>query len=396
MNGPRVYLLDDQVQACPFKRIRSVSLRPEGTHMMISDELAMLFNVTKTEVLLLPGCPQLTLHHTALGTVSITFDKRAAGLPEVVSLDVRSDQDLIPTLKYLEHQNACALSDLNNKVENRGCTTWLNVHNDKDYLHPLRRELGLFARRLGEIIYEYSCKMLKVPIAEAQICFGGIPVLVRREPYMSNLDTRVITPHLTVQPCNDLYQMMVKSINSGWISVSTRVLQVKTPVPMDISSSYKPSETLTTLYTMEELKNWESYQQLPSYEKSQHQWLLNVLCNEESCSYGGQSALAGMNLEEFQKHIQEGSEAMLASLNPFGGIYREIEYLKTVLNTLLLVEYSVLTVSVIISVFLYGATATLGALITRITLNWALLKNHKNPRTEPVQMERLLSNVGNL
>ena len=84
---------------------------------MISDELTMLFNVTKKDVLLLPGCPRLTLHHTALGTVSITFDKRAAGLPEVVSLDVRSDQDLIPTLKYLEHQNARALSDLNNRVE---------------------------------------------------------------------------------------------------------------------------------------------------------------------------------------------------------------------------------------------------------------------------------------
>ena len=128
---------------------------------------------------------------------------------------------------------------------------------------------------------------------------------------------------------------------------------------MQISSSYKPSETLTMLYTMEELKNWESYQQLLSYEKSQHQRLLNVLCNEDSCSYGGQSALAGMNLEEFKQHIQDRSEALLASLNPFGVVYREIEHLKTFLNTMLLVEYSALTVSVVISVFLYGVIATL-------------------------------------
>jgi len=189
---------------------------------------------------------------------------------------------------------------------------------------------------------------------------------------------------------------MVKSTMSGWISVSTRVLQVKTPAPLEVSSSYKPSETLTTLYTMEELKNWESYQQLPSYEKSQHQRLLNVLCNEESCSYGGQSALSGMNLKDFKKHIQEGSEAMLASLNPFGAIVREIQHLKTFLNTMLLIEYSVLTVSVVTSTFLYGATATLGALITRMTLNWALLKSRKVQRIEPIQMERLVSNVGNL
>ena len=121
-----------------------------------------------------------------------------------------------------------------------------------------------------------------------------------------------------------------------------------------------------------------------------------MLCNEESCSYGGHSALAGMNLEDFKKHIQEGSEAMLASLNPFGAVYREIEHLKTFLNTMLLIQYSVLTISVIISEVLYGATATLGALITRITLNWARLKSRKNPRANPIQMERLMQSTGDI
>ena len=189
--------------------------------MLISDELAMLFNVTKTEVLLIPGCPQITLHHTALDMIAITFDKKAADLPDVVSRDVRSDQDLIPTLKYLEHQNAKALSSLNDKVENGGCTTWLNIHNDKDYHHPVRREPGLFTRRLGEIIYEYSCKMIEVPVAETTRCFEGVPVIVRGRKYMANLDTRVITPHLSIQQCNELYPMMIKSTPSGWISVST-------------------------------------------------------------------------------------------------------------------------------------------------------------------------------
>ena len=136
--------------------------------------------------------------------------------------------------------------------------------------------------------------------------------------------------------------------------------------------------------------------QLPTYEKSQHQRLLNVLCNVDSCSYGGHSDLAGMNMDEFKKHIYGGSEEMLVAINPFGGIYREMEHLKTFLNMMLLLEYSVLTVSVVISVRLYGFTATLGALITRLTLNWALLKNRKNPRRNPVQMEQLISNTENL
>ena len=190
------------------------------------------------------------------------------------------------------------MRDLNDRVERGGCTTWLNILNDQDYLHPLRREPGLFVRRTGEIVYEYSCKMVEVPIAETPICFSGVPVLFRGRQYMSNLDTRVITPHLSAQPCNDMYPMLVKSTAAGWISVSTSVLQVKTPALMEISSSYKPVETLTTLYIMEELKNWESYQQLPSYQKSQHQRLLNVLWDDESCSYGGHSAKAGMNFED--------------------------------------------------------------------------------------------------
>ena len=89
---------------------------------------------------------------------------------------------------------------------------------------------------------------------------------------------------------------------------------------------------------MEELKNRESYQQHPAYQQSQHQRLLKVLCDDESCSYGGHSAMARMNLEDLKKHIHEGSEAMFASLNPFGAVYREIEHLKTFLNTVLLIE----------------------------------------------------------
>ena len=59
--------------------------------MRIPDNLAILFNVSKTDVLLLSGRPQLTIHHTSLGTVSTTLDEGAAGLLEVVSWDMRSN-----------------------------------------------------------------------------------------------------------------------------------------------------------------------------------------------------------------------------------------------------------------------------------------------------------------
>ena len=72
-------MLDAKAETCPYKRIRTVNLRQEGTQLLVSDELAMLFNVTKTEMLLLPGCLQITLHQTALGTVKSPSIKEQPG-----------------------------------------------------------------------------------------------------------------------------------------------------------------------------------------------------------------------------------------------------------------------------------------------------------------------------
>lgn len=59
-----------------------------------------------------------------------------------------------------------------------------------------------------------------------------------------------------------------------------------------------------------------------------------------------------------------------------------------------MLEYSMLTILVMISTVLYGVTATLSALITRLTLNWARLKNREKSRMDPIQLERLMSSAG--
>ena len=66
--------------------------------------------------------------------------------------------------------------------------------------------------------------------------------------------------------------------------------------------------------------------------------------------------------------------------------------MKTFLNTMLLLEYSMLTISVVTSVVLYWVTETLGALITRLSLNWARLKNRR-PSHEQIQLEGLMTDV---
>ena len=167
---------------------------------------------------------------------------------------------------------------------------------------------------------------------------------------MVDLDYRVLTPHVVEKTCNDRYPIMLKSISSGGVSVPKRVLQVETSQGIVMLDHFNPTEHVATLYTTEELQAWEEYHQLPSFQHSRSEKVLNALCTGDECSYGSWSLLAGMSMENFQKHIREGSEALLSSINPFGGFLREIEYLKTFLNTLLMLEYSMLAISVGISI----------------------------------------------
>ena len=41
---------------CPYKKIHTIDLRLEENSLMISNGLAMLFNTTKQEVIMIPGC----------------------------------------------------------------------------------------------------------------------------------------------------------------------------------------------------------------------------------------------------------------------------------------------------------------------------------------------------
>ena len=117
------------------------------------------------------------------------------------------------------------------------------------------------------------------------------------------------------------------------------------------------------------------------------------LCTGALCSYGSRSLLSGLDLEVLRHHIKDGSAQVLASINLFGVIICEIEYMKTFFNTMLLLEYSMLTISVVTSVVLYWVTETLGALITRLSLNWARLKNRRRPSHEQIQLEGLMTDV---
>ena len=135
--------------------------------------------------------------------------------------------------------------------------------------------------------------------------------------FVAYLDPRVITSHVVEQLCNSRFPVTVKTSSQAWVTVGFRVIQVNPLEPITLTTSYHSSETVSILYTTEELQAWEQFQVMLSFQQCRHQCILNSLCTDDSCTYGSQGLLDGMNLKDLKKHIQEGGEALLESLNPF-------------------------------------------------------------------------------
>ena len=49
------------------------------------------------------------------------------------------------------------------------------MKNDRDYLHPIEKKLGLLVKQTGCCIYEYLCLTTKVPLAEISFYVCGTP-----------------------------------------------------------------------------------------------------------------------------------------------------------------------------------------------------------------------------
>ena len=95
-------------------------------------------------------------------------------------------------------------------------------------------------------------------MVELDHCLVGIPVLMHGELQMIDTDSRVISPHLEVQPCESGFPMLMQTAgdNPIWVQISRDIIQVKDPKPLKERINFQDNERMSTLYTREELQNW--------------------------------------------------------------------------------------------------------------------------------------------
>ena len=184
---------------------------------------------------------------------------------------------------------------------------------------------------------------------------------------------------------------MVQTNKRTWVKVGKRVLQAVTPTPLQDRIEFTATGKLTTLYTADELHDWEQFNAFPTMQRSRHQRILNELCLGETCSYGSNSLL--QKPYDISQLSTEAEEALLAKLNPFGFWSAEWNLVKEAITSVLILEYFSVMITCISATLMYRVKAMIGALINRITLNWSRLRACKRPITKAIQLERLLNNT---
>ena len=176
MSDNKAVIFDKQDLVCSYKLIREVRLPQESENVLEDKNLGLLFNLTTSKKLDTPGCPRILLYATTLQGVFVSLDTTAGELNPVQNLDVRESVDLLPTLQYMERRNQEVIKSIQLKQETGSCELWRLIPDDTDHLHPVVSARGLFVRRVGQIIYEYSYSPIRVPLVETPYCINSIPV----------------------------------------------------------------------------------------------------------------------------------------------------------------------------------------------------------------------------
>ena len=294
------------------------------------------------------------------------MSSEAQELASVKGLNVHEVNLLGPTLEFFHFTNHNLVQSLIRQQLEGDCDAWLRISNLRDHPHPTLKRRGLFTRRVESLIHEYLCKTVQAPMVEISYCLTGIPVLLRGELHMIDLDSRVITNHLEQQTCEQGFPMTIQTAGDAkiWVQISKEVLQVKDPNPLHERIEFQENEHMSTLYTSEELKDWEEFSSFPAVQRSRTQKILNSLCIYDQCSSAGSSQVyEKFDLRELTSRAEKTGKEILAKMNPLGFVNVYWQGFKDSIVHLLMLEYLDVIVCSCISLCRFGVAPTIAALI---------------------------------
>ena len=135
---------------------------------------------------------------------------------------------------------------------------------DKKEEERKQEEVGMFARRVGNILQAFSGVPRVASIMEMDSCFAEIPVWVDESVQFIDVKPLVLKVHGVQEPCSDLLPLTVQPVES-WVEINRHVTAVKSP-PMVKRREGEISEApISELYSSRTLKQWENNLQYPYF-----------------------------------------------------------------------------------------------------------------------------------
>ena len=107
-------------------------------------------------------------------------------------------------------------------------------HQEKHRWH--KGGVGMFARKVGNLLQAFSCVPRVAPIMEMDSCFSEVPVWVDGSVQFIDVKTLVLKVHGVQEPCNDLLPLTVQAVES-WVDSCQISTHGDTPERRNIRSS---------------------------------------------------------------------------------------------------------------------------------------------------------------
>ena len=284
--------------SCPFAYLRTTKGQRVGSTYLSEDEALLL---KLGPAMAAPeGCGDLQPSSTQVENLFLSAtrgDTRPATAEDVdLAVELRA---LLFWARDKFKQTEATLAQAADQVLCRA-HTWSTKTGEMFQVSP-----GRFLQRQGDVVYDVTCKEVRVPLREMEQCFREIPI--QHEDYkFADPTTRVLVIQGTPRPCLVHYPLKVAGLGN-WFTLGPHI---KTVSQSDIPKPHYTAPVVMDhdwdqdvgVFTATELEDWAHLASVGHLTQRSAEILATGFCqSEEDCplqSYQGQSTYSLSALEE--------------------------------------------------------------------------------------------------
>ena len=284
--------------SCPFAYLRATKGRRDGSTYQ-SEEEALLLKLSPA-MAAPEGCGDLQPAATQVENLFLSPTKGDTRLATAEDVDLAVElRALLFWVRDRFKQTDATLAQAADQVLCRA-HTWSTKTGEMFQVSP-----GRYLHRQGDVVYDITCREVKVPLRELEHCYREIPIQHENYKFADPI-TKVMLVQGTPRPCLVHYPLKVAGVGN-WYTVGPHIKTVSlsdiprphytAPVTMDHDWDQDVG-----VFTATELEDWAHLASVGHLTQRSAEILATGFCqSEEDCPlqpYQGQSTYSLTTLEE--------------------------------------------------------------------------------------------------